>query len=221
MAGTRRARSEAAKEARRASICAAALALFQERGYAEVTMARVARHAGLAKGTLYLYFPTKEALFLALLVERVEDLFGCIQRDLSALPPGSSPEHVAALLSRSLLDRPVVVDLLTLLHLVLEQNLDVDTARAFKLTLYGLVAVAGAALERALPGLAAGEGALAFLRVHALVVGLGQMSRITPVLEEVMSTPPLSDVRFNLELELEPTLAALLRGMLRNEAGRR
>ncbi|MFZ2868780.1 TetR/AcrR family transcriptional regulator [Zavarzinia sp.] len=47
----------------RAAIVEAAMAEFLERGYSASTMAGVARRAGIAKGTIYLYFPTKEALF--------------------------------------------------------------------------------------------------------------------------------------------------------------
>lgn len=53
------------KDARPAEIVAAALALFAERGYGATKLDDVARAAGIAKGTVYLYFPTKEALFQA------------------------------------------------------------------------------------------------------------------------------------------------------------
>ncbi|HZG89391.1 MAG TPA: helix-turn-helix domain-containing protein [Pseudonocardia sp.] len=37
-------------------------------GYRRVTIEEVARHAGIGKGTVYLHFPTKEALFLTVLL---------------------------------------------------------------------------------------------------------------------------------------------------------
>jgi AcrR family transcriptional regulator len=43
--------------------------LFWERGYAGVTMPEIAGEAGLAPGTLYLYFPSKSALYAELLLE--------------------------------------------------------------------------------------------------------------------------------------------------------
>ena len=51
------------KEARPAEILDAALACFAERGFAATRLDDVARHAGITKGTLYLYFPNKEELF--------------------------------------------------------------------------------------------------------------------------------------------------------------
>lgn len=55
------------KEAKRAAIIAAAQAEFIAHGFAEARLARVAAQAGVAKGTLYLYFDSKEALFDAVL----------------------------------------------------------------------------------------------------------------------------------------------------------
>lgn len=57
------------KEARPAELTAAALELFVERGYAATRLEDVARQAGVSKGTLYLYFDSKEALFKAVVRE--------------------------------------------------------------------------------------------------------------------------------------------------------
>ena len=49
-------------EARRSEILDAALRLWAERGFDATSVEAVANEAGLSKGTLYLYFPTKKAL---------------------------------------------------------------------------------------------------------------------------------------------------------------
>jgi TetR/AcrR family fatty acid metabolism transcriptional regulator len=53
-------------EQRRAEILEAALHLFSSKGFHDTTMEEVAREAGVAKGTIYLYFQSKEHLLLAL-----------------------------------------------------------------------------------------------------------------------------------------------------------
>jgi len=58
--------AEQARAARRDQIITAALACFARSGYHATTMADVAAQAGLSKGTPYLYFESKEALFIAL-----------------------------------------------------------------------------------------------------------------------------------------------------------
>lgn len=66
---TSRARDDASKEERRQRIINAALTAFYERGFAATRMDDVATGAGLSKGTLYLYFPSKETLFESLITE--------------------------------------------------------------------------------------------------------------------------------------------------------
>jgi len=52
-------------------LLAAALDLFVERGYAATRLDEVAAHAGVSKGTLYLYFENKEELFKAVVRENI------------------------------------------------------------------------------------------------------------------------------------------------------
>jgi AcrR family transcriptional regulator len=62
-------RWERRKEARPGELIAAALALFAERGYTATRLAEVAARAGVSKGTVYLYFSSKEELFKAVVRE--------------------------------------------------------------------------------------------------------------------------------------------------------
>ncbi len=59
------------KEARPAEILAAALDIFAARGFAAAKLDEVAAKAGVSKGTLYLYYRNKEALFEAVVREKL------------------------------------------------------------------------------------------------------------------------------------------------------
>jgi AcrR family transcriptional regulator len=59
------------KEARPGEIVEAALRLFADRGFAATKLEDVAAAAGIGKGTIYLYFPTKEDLFRAVVRQAV------------------------------------------------------------------------------------------------------------------------------------------------------
>ncbi|GEO86048.1 TetR family transcriptional regulator [Ciceribacter naphthalenivorans] len=61
-----KARKRRDPEERRAEILAAAFSLFSERGFAATRIEDIATRAGIAKGTVYLHFPDKEALFTSL-----------------------------------------------------------------------------------------------------------------------------------------------------------
>jgi AcrR family transcriptional regulator len=82
---TRRALSP---EARRAAILSAALEEFTARGYEGARLDDVAKRAGVAKGTIYLYFADKEALFQELVRSMVSPVLGVLEQmrdvDISA-----------------------------------------------------------------------------------------------------------------------------------------
>lgn len=61
-------------EARPDEVLDAALAVFTERGFAGARMEDIAARAGLSKGAVYLYFPSKQALFEALIRRAVQPL---------------------------------------------------------------------------------------------------------------------------------------------------
>ena len=81
-----RARSETAKLEREDSILTATEMLLRQSGYDSMTMQAVATAAGLAKGTLYLYFTSRESLVLAVhgrLFDRWIDRFAVYQPELT------------------------------------------------------------------------------------------------------------------------------------------
>lgn len=68
-------RKEREKEQRRAHIVNAARDVFFERGLQNATMEEIAERAELSKGTLYLYFHSKEDLYLAVMMEGLGVLY--------------------------------------------------------------------------------------------------------------------------------------------------
>ena len=59
------------KDARPAEILDAALAVFAEKGYSATRMDDIAQRAGVTKGTIYLYFQSKDAVFRSLVQESI------------------------------------------------------------------------------------------------------------------------------------------------------
>jgi AcrR family transcriptional regulator len=96
-ASTREARSAARREA----ILAAALDEFSARGFAATRLDDVAQRAGVAKGTIYLYFRDKESLFQELIRTMLTPLVGTIEALGKAdLPISALAEHFADLFVR-------------------------------------------------------------------------------------------------------------------------
>lgn len=82
---------DAKKEETRRQIAAAALRLFLDHGFEEVSIAQIAEAAHVSKMTVFNYFPAKESMFFEFAVERMPDL----GRAVRERGPGISP--VAAL----------------------------------------------------------------------------------------------------------------------------
>jgi len=79
------------KEARPGELLAAALELFVEKGYAATRAEEVAHRAGVSKGTLFLYFASKEELFKAVVRENLAGRFPEWEAEFDAYT-GSTPE---------------------------------------------------------------------------------------------------------------------------------
>jgi AcrR family transcriptional regulator len=74
-------------EERRNAILKAALDEFSERGFAAARLDDVARRAGVAKGTIYLYFKDKEALFQELVRFQIGPVVGALETVLASELP--------------------------------------------------------------------------------------------------------------------------------------
>ena len=79
------------KDARPQEILEAALQVFAEKGFAAARMDEIAQRARVSKGTIYLYFESKEAVFRALiqatLVKRVADLVALVRDHKGPIAP--------------------------------------------------------------------------------------------------------------------------------------
>jgi AcrR family transcriptional regulator len=84
------ARRSRRKEARPAELLAAALDTFRARGFAATRMEDIAASAGVSKGTIYLYYPSKQAIFEALVRENLLPKLEAMAAALAASPPGAA-----------------------------------------------------------------------------------------------------------------------------------
>jgi AcrR family transcriptional regulator len=172
MSVAKRAYASEDKEARRRAILTAAADLFS-RSKELPSVAEVAAAAGLAKGTVYLYFRTKGAIFAAILLEGwgvVVDQLGTAFR-----PAGDSQaDKVTAFLDgfvRYVNDNPVLLQLDAVVQGLLERDLDLDERAAFKEAMHSRINGGGAVVDEAL-GLPPGRGVQLLVRSHALTRGL-------------------------------------------------
>lgn len=96
------------RERRAQRILDAAAELVLRWGYDKTTVDDVARAAGVAKGTIYLHWKTREELFTALLRRERAELAAEVERALAADPAAATPRGLLARLTLALLRRPLL-----------------------------------------------------------------------------------------------------------------
>jgi AcrR family transcriptional regulator len=208
-----RARKDEDKERRRQAMLAGARAVFERHGWAGFSMAEVAERAGVVKGTLYLYWATKEELLLALLEALLGEWLDDLDARLDRAGAAAGTRKLAALFADSLLAHPLVPRLLAVLQTVLEHNAARAAIVRFKRFLLARMTATGARLEARLPSLRAGEGMRLLLHLDALVSGLQQMAETAPLVTEVLADPELAPLRVELARELRPALEIFFAGI--------
>jgi AcrR family transcriptional regulator len=190
----------------------AAAHLFSVREYREVSIGDVAHEAGLAKGTVYLYFKTKETLFLELCANAFRDWFDAL--DAGFPEKSAGPAALAAVIASTLRDRPLLRRLFALLHSVFEENVDDSSLRAFKQQMAELLQRPALRTEQML-NLKSGEGLRIMLWTHALMVGLVQMtSREESSRRLIAKYPELELMRLDFNRDFEAALASMLTGCI-------
>jgi AcrR family transcriptional regulator len=163
----KRASTKEKKLERRVAIIEHARTWISDRSFEEIRLADLARELGVVKGTLYLYFPTKQDLFASVLMEEMEAWWA----SLSAAPVGAMGTDLAV----SLASRGLLLRLLSSLHMGIEPGLTPDGLRSLKAWFLGFAERAAADLEKRYRGLA-GRGFPFLLGVYALAIGASQLA---------------------------------------------
>ena len=163
------------KAARRAAILQAARVLFAAGVGHLPTAAEIASTTGLAKGTVYLYFRTKEEIFAALLLQG----WVAVMQESEALfqtKKGTRAFKVNAFLTAlvtHLESHPELLRLDALGYGVLEKNMSRDTLTAHKTEYMVHLETTGSEIDAALR-IAEGRGIELLMRTYALTRGLWQ-----------------------------------------------
>ncbi len=209
----KRAISEEQKQARRSAVIIAASELFLEAGFFDVSMSMIAKRAGVAKGTVYIYFETKEEIFLTLLLEELGDWLEQLKEVLCQHTNPLSNEQFVALFKRDFEHRMKMVRLISLMHMVLEKNVSYEQALAFKLKLIALMQGVSPMIEKALPYLPPGAGNQILVEFHSLLIGWSNITETSPILEKVHEHPDIQGLRFDLQDALFNSFSLLLDGL--------
>jgi AcrR family transcriptional regulator len=208
-----RAVAVADKEERRNALLDAAEALFLEHPDRMANVSEVAETAGLGKGTVYLYFPSKEEMLLALHERHVTRFFAELMEKL-AEPGPLDFDDIFPVTSEHMIQVPGYLALTSRCFGMMDREIPVETAIAFKARIAAILATAGAALERHFPSIKPGEGVALLLHSYGLIVGLWQLLHPIDRFGRAMDHPGLRNLKRDYEREIENALRALWSGAM-------
>jgi AcrR family transcriptional regulator len=163
----KRASTQEKKSERRMMILEKARAWISDHAFSEIRLADMARELGLVRGTLYLYFPSKQDLFSAVLRQEMESWWALF-RESPVTTPGADIVHALA-------THTLLVRLLSSLHMTIEPGLSTEGLRSLKMWFLDFVGRAACDLEKRYP-LIQGKGYFFLLQVYSLLLGTSQLA---------------------------------------------
>ena len=137
-------------EARKEEIINACAKLYESRGFKEITLKEIGAATTLTRTGIYLYFETKEEIFLALLA-REYDAWVEEMRAVMAREEAMSRQEVAAALARTLTDHPRLLRLLSMNLYEMEANSRPERLAEFKVSFGASLKTVEQMIQRYLP----------------------------------------------------------------------
>lgn len=177
-------RSSPEKQERRREILDAAEQLLIKQVDSNINMAAVAIGAGVAKGTLYLYFPSKEELLLALHARHVEDFFDALDHCLEAQTPVDSAD-ILAVIKLKIVDHSTYLTLVNRCVDMMGRGIAVQASFTFKQRIATRIQHSGSLIEQRFVIRQPSDGVALLMHTHALVIGLWQMLRPLPAMQAI------------------------------------
>lgn len=204
------------KSERRDAIVRAAGELLRRAPSASFAVAEIARRAGLAKGTVYLYFGSREEILLAVHDAQMAEMFAALDAALAQRQAGA--ERVARAVLAFLKRRPEFFRLSTACHGALEGSVSSAASRAHREVVAGRLTALGQRIEALHPGMRPGEGLTLLKNCYALMLGLWQIAASPLRVAGGPGTP--AALRIDYESQLAAALTDLWNAAVRRGNGK-
>jgi AcrR family transcriptional regulator len=210
----KRAVTDEQKAIRRQHIIDTAKTLFAVSDFKKITMAQIADTANLAKGTLFLYFKTKEAVFLSLAQQEIEKWHNRLDRELKAILQSDAhlQTHELVDLIMASLDDKILIRLLAILDDTLEQNIDSERAFEFKTFLKKRILQSGRYIEKIIPDIPRSDGAKIFHQSFICLVGAYKVCHPSQTVSLVIQKPGLEMFNRDFKETLKDMLCYHIKG---------
>ena len=179
MAIKRRARSDRAKQKRKEKLLKTAWQLYKKNKGQMPTVLEIAATAGLSKGTVYLYFKTKEEIFLQLYVHQLHEWFQHVDTALKNHSGPLSARQLAVVMTQFVIENPLLLKMGSIARGVLEEKTDERIVIETKMQVANLLEDCGRQINKKFPHVDISAGARLDLHIYALISGMWQLYAVS------------------------------------------
>ncbi len=207
----KRERAKQQRAVRKKRVMEEARSTFVRMPYVEVSLDTIGQAADVNRGVASMYFRSKEELFLLLLRDELAGWYQEIEKNLLHVNGSLDRGALAALLARSVVERPTMSRYLSLLPVVLEQNIEVMEVFRFQRWRRDRMAEAGEAVEQSTTALEPGQGPRLLYLVQLVAAGLEPAANPRGSAAFDQGDPEFEVFSVDLESELRAIIFAMLK----------
>ncbi len=217
MALETKANSEEQKALRKNVIIRSARELFENFDFHEISMQEVARKAGMAKGTVFFYFKTKEELFLSCAQEelgRWHDRFDSmlLEYQKTHSPDDFNVDELVEIMIQSFGGNDTFSRFVSIVGGVLNRNVDFDVLLAHKKFVFQRALPTGKLLDEIIPNFKPFDGIKLYNYAFYFTAGLYPMAEPSETARRVYKTPGLEFLDIDFIETFREIMSILLRG---------
>ncbi len=207
----KRERAKQRRGVRKKRILEEARSIFVRMPYVEVSLDTIGQAAGVDRGVASMFFRTKEELFLLMLRDELAGWYQEIDKSLGKMNGALDRGALAELLARSVAERGTMSRYLSLLPVVLEQNIEVMEVFRFQRWRRDRMAEAGKSVERSTRFLEPGQGSRLLYLVQLISAGLEPAANPKGAAAFDRGDPEFEGFWIDLEAELKRIVSAMLK----------
>lgn len=201
--GRHRATNDGEKAARRHQILTATAGLLERWSLDDVNMDRIADHAGIAKGTVYLYFRTRDELVLELFDWQHGLWLEALEAEIRAMIEFPTADLISHATVSTLLQRPLLLRLFGRTTGLFRGSVSVETVRDIKRRQLRRIEAVASALDGKVSGLTRPRVEQWLLRLEAFIAGMTTLAQPPPAVAAALQWPDLAKLQIDLGSELQ------------------
>ncbi len=195
---------------RKQRILEVAGSIFNRMAYSEVTLDSIGQRADVERGVASMYFGSKEELFLIVFRGFLAEWFEYLERRLTGRDGAMDRKELTVLLAHGVAERPAMTRFLSLLPVVLEQDIDAMDVYHFQRWRCDRMAAVGGLMERAASVLGSGDGFGLLYRVQLVAAGLEMAANPRGAAAFERETPEFAGLWVDMERELARVVAGYI-----------